>query len=111
MPELSRRTLLSIAPLIYWPRKECLVLEAIAAERMPKRMVVRGVKWAAFFELRDYGAAPCCLSWGMQPVGRQGGRLLFAFDSLADREKVWREAGPVPASAELREIAIFKTIS
>jgi hypothetical protein len=37
---------------------EYLVLEAVAAERMPHRIVVCGVERAPFFELRDYGG-PC----------------------------------------------------
>jgi hypothetical protein len=79
---------------------------------MPHRMVVRGVEWSPYFELRDYGAARVCLDErGIKPVLRDGGRLLFAFESLAAREKAWREGGADPGSAELREIAIFKTIS
>lgn len=88
------------------------MLEAIAAERMPHQIVVSGVEWSPYFELRDYGAARVCLDGrGIKPVLRDGGRLLFAFESLAAREKTWREIGADPGSAELRELAIFRTIS
>jgi hypothetical protein len=90
-------------------------LEAIAAERMPHRMVVWGVPRAAVYELRDYGASGAEVA---EVLGRRGirgvlweeGRLLFAFESLAERERAWREAGSDPDWA-VREIAVYKTIS
>jgi hypothetical protein len=93
--------------------RECLVLEAIAAERMPHRMVVRGVAKAPFFELRDYGTAKVAGIFerhGIKPVLAENGRFLFAFESLAQRERVWREAGADRAweCFEVREIAVYR---
>jgi hypothetical protein len=72
------------------------VLEAIAAARMPQRVVVRGVEPAAFFELRDYGiSGPRMLeAWnrcGIRPVLEENGRFLIPFETLAARERAWRE--------------------
>jgi hypothetical protein len=94
------------------------VLEAIAAERMPQRVVVKGVESAAFFELRDYGAdaalvAPVLWRLGIRPVLRENGRFLFAFETLSARERAWREIATDPEwtglSAVLREITVFRT--
>jgi len=97
-----------------------LVLEAIAAERMPHRIAVTGVEWAPYFELRDYGAARADVvaalsERGIRPVLRENGRLLFAFESLAAREKAWREAGADPEwirvgrSVVLKELTVFRS--
>jgi hypothetical protein len=98
-----------------WPFRECFVLEAIAAERMPQRMVVWGVPRAAVYELRDYGASGAEVVEGLGRRGIRGvlwddGRVLFGFESLAERERAWREAGSDPDWAA-REIAVYKTIS
>ena len=91
------------------PLREPLVLEAIAAEKMPQRLIVRGVAPAPFFELRDYGTAAPELG-ALRPVFEQNGKLLFAFETLAARERVWRELGAIAASASLREIAIYRCV-
>lgn len=97
------------------------MLEAIAAERMPHRMVVRGVEKSAFFELRDYGEgsreiAGVLKRRGVTPVAEKRGKLLFAFDSLEARERAWRQVG---ADAEwvglrqrvvLRELAVYRAL-
>jgi hypothetical protein len=95
--------------------REHLVLEAIAAERMPHRMLVRGVKWAPFFELRDYGGARVAEvlnRHGIRPVLEEGGRFLFSFQSLEVRERAWREiaADAEWCGAALREIAVYRSI-
>jgi len=90
---------------------EYLVLEAVAAERMPHWIVVCGVERAPFFELRDYGGAVPLEVFnrhGIRAVLEENGRVLFAFESLAARELAWREAGVCGAS--LREIAVYRTI-
>jgi hypothetical protein len=94
-----------------------LVLEAIAAERMPHRIVVRGVEWAPFFEVRDYGPAKAQVAkflnrHGIRPVWEDGGRFLFSFESLATRERAWREivADADWCGAALREIAVYRSI-
>jgi hypothetical protein len=101
---------------------EHLVLEAIAAERMPHRLVVRGVKKSAFFELRDYGEGTRKIAGvlkrsGVRPVAEDRGKLLFAFDSLEARERAWRQMG---ADSEwvglrdrvvLRELAVYRTLA
>jgi hypothetical protein len=90
---------------------ECLVLEAVAAERMPHRIVVYGVEKAPFFEVRDYGGAvpfEVFHRHGVKAVLEENGRVLFAFESLAARERAWREAGACGAS--LTEIAVYRTI-
>ena len=110
---ITRRALFGAAAGACWPRREYLVLEAIAAERMPHRMVVRGVEWSPYFELRDYGTPEVCSileKWGMKPVLREGGRLLFAFESLAQRERAWRELSFDAdwKCADLREVALYR---
>jgi hypothetical protein len=90
--------------------RECLVLEAIAAERMPHRTVIWGVKRAPFFEVRDYGwagVAEALDRQGMRAVLWEKGRFLFAFESLAERERAWRG---VRVDAPLREIAVYRTV-
>jgi hypothetical protein len=88
------------------------VLEAIAAERMPQRVIVRGVEPAAFFELRDYGAdgarvgAELCRR-GIGHVWQEGGRFLFAFETLEARERAWREFG-AELNVDLREVTVFR---
>jgi hypothetical protein len=102
--------------------REHLMLEAIAAERLPQRMVVWGVQRAAFFELRDYGrpearAARILNRSRVRVVWNDGGRFLFAFDSLAQRERAWREVSAdaewisIVRGLELRELALFQTAS
>ena len=116
---ITRRALLGAAAGTCWPRRECLVLEAIAAERMPQKMVVRGVEPAAFFELRDYGAAgdravEVLTERGIKPVLREQGRLLFAFESLVERERTWRELSAdaewtlISKSFALTELALYR---
>jgi hypothetical protein len=90
--------------------RECLVLEAVAAEKMPHRLVVSGVERAPFFEVRDYGSAGVAEVLerkGMRAVLCEKGRFLFAFESLAERERAWRG---VRLDAPLREIAVYRTI-
>jgi hypothetical protein len=90
---------------------EYLVLEAVAAERMPHRIVVCGVERAPFFELRDYGGAVPLEVFnrhGVRAVLEENGRLLFAFESLAARERAWREVSVDGAS--LKEIAVYRTV-
>jgi hypothetical protein len=90
---------------------EHLVLEAIAAERMPHRIVVRGLKRAPFFELRDYGTAEVAGildRQGIRAVYSENGRYLFAFESLAARERAWRAVRVDGVS--LREIAVYRSI-
>lgn len=106
---------------VCWPRREHLVLEAIAAERMPHRMVLSGVARSPFFELRDYGIAgervvAILNRFGIGAVMEENGRLLFSFDSLVAREKAWRELGAhqewiaLRRSANLNEIAVYRTL-
>jgi hypothetical protein len=90
---------------------ESLVLEAIAAERMPHRIVVRGVERAPFFELRDYGTAEVAgilNRQGILAVSSENGRYLFAFESLAARERAWREIRMDGISP--REIAVYRSL-
>jgi hypothetical protein len=89
--------------------KNHLVLEAIAAERMPHRLIVRGLTRAPFFEMRDYGNATPELG-DLQPVLEENGKLLFAFETLAARERAWRELGAIEGNASLREIAIYRCV-
>lgn len=89
---------------------EPLVLEAVAAERMPQTLIVSGFKRSPFFELRDYGTtevAGVLNRQGIRAVHSENGRFLFAFESLAARERAWR--GVRVDGASLREIAIFRT--
>jgi len=90
---------------------EHLVLEAIAAERMPHRIVVRGVERAPFFELRDYGTAEVGAildRQGIRAVFSDNGSYLFAFESLAARERAWREVSMDGVSP--REIAVYRSL-
>jgi hypothetical protein len=121
MPDLSRRGFLALTPLIatLTARPEHLVLEAIAAERMPQRVVVRGVERAAFFEVRDYGAAGARVASvlcrrGIRPVWQGKGRFLFAFKTLEERERIWREICAEPEwmglGLALREITVYRRV-
>jgi len=90
---------------------EHLVLEAIAAERMPHRIIVSGVKRAPFFELRDYGSAEVGRildRHGIQAIYSENGKYLFAFESLAARERAWREVRV--DGVTLKEIAVYRSI-
>jgi hypothetical protein len=92
-----------------------LVLEAVAAESMPHRLIVSGVSRAPFFEVRDYGDAEISgilNRHGIRTVLRDHGRFLFAFETLAERERAWRE---VSADAEwvgatVREISVYRSV-
>jgi hypothetical protein len=90
---------------------EHVILEAIAAERMPHRIIVSGVKRAPFFELRDYGTAEVgsiLNRLGIPSVYSENGKYLFAFESLAARERTWREVRLDGAS--LREITVYRSL-
>ena len=90
---------------------EHLVLEAIAAERMPHRIVVSGVERAPFFELRDYGTAEAGAilnRQGIRAVCSENGRFLFAFETLAERERAWR--GVRVDGVSPREIAVYRSL-
>ncbi len=96
--------------------RDHLVLEAIAAETMPRRMVVRGVERAPFFELREYADPSVARIFerrGLRCVLRENGRFLFAFPSLGARERAWREVAADPEwpgmRVVLRDLAVFKT--
>jgi hypothetical protein len=106
---------------ICMPRRDCLVLEAIAAERMPHRMVVSGVERAAYFELRDYGISePRMLeAWnrcGIRPVLEENGGFLIPFETLAARERAWRELSvdaewmKLGTRLVLKRIAVFRSV-
>jgi hypothetical protein len=95
--------------------REHLVLEAIAAERMPHRLVVRGVAKAPVFELRDYeGRVPLEIleRHGIRVASRKNGRVLIPFESLAARERAWREvdADPEWRGAVVREIEVYRSL-
>ena len=101
--------------------REQLVLEAIAAEKMPHRIVVRGVARSPFFEVRDYGrAAPqiagALKRHGISAVLEENGRFLFPFESLASREACWRGVSADPdwiglrESTTLNEIAVYRAL-
>ena len=91
-----------------------LVLEAIAAVKMPQRLIVHGVARSEFFELRDYGKSPLAAFFKDRAIMHDGGRFLFAFDSLAHRESTWRSLSVDPLwialnrNATLRELTIFR---
>jgi hypothetical protein len=95
--------------------RDHLVLEAIAAERMPHRMVVCGVPASPFFELRDYGSgagrmAEVLKRHGIRSVWEESGRHLFPFGSLAARERAWREVSVDPEWVAIspKEIAVYR---
>jgi hypothetical protein len=97
--------------------KDCLVLDAVAAEKMPHRLIVSGVERSPFFELRNYGSrevAGVLRRCGLHPVLEEDGRLLFAFETLAAREMAWREISTnvewihCSAGTTVREIAIYR---
>lgn len=126
MPQFSRRGVLGLGPGMLvgamagiCVHRERLVLEAIAAERMPHRVVLRGVARAAFFEVRDYGASARRVAGvvhrrGIRPVLLGNGRVLFAFETLAARERAWREVNADPEwiglGVGLKELAIFRSV-
>lgn len=92
--------------------KKYLVLEAIAAEKLPHRILVRGVARAPFFELRDYGSAEVAGILRRHGIRfwESNGKILFAFESLEERERAWREVSGDLACSGLREIAVYRTV-
>lgn len=99
-----------------------LVLEAIAAERMPQTLIVHGVAPSAFFELRDYGASvPRVVRvlerCGIHAVSKDRDKLLFGFSTLEERETAWRLAASnedwvaVRDSVVLKELAVYAPVS
>ena len=93
-----------------------LVLEAIAAEKMPQRLIVHGVARSEFFELRDYGRSQLPVFFESRAILHDGGRFLFAFHSLAQRESTWRALSVDPQwialnrNVILRELTIFRPL-
>jgi hypothetical protein len=91
-----------------------LVLEAIAAETLPQRLIVHGVARSEFFELRDYGQSQLAAFFEHRAILHDGGRFLFAFDSLAERESTWRSLSVDPKwialnrNVTLCELTIFR---
>ena len=91
-------------------------MEAIAAERMPHQLVVHGVERAEFFELRDYGAGWAAAKrileqHDVHAVKEERGKALFAFESLAARERAWRRVGGDCAGVVVRELAVYRASS
>jgi len=94
-----------------------LVLEAIAAESMPHRLLIAGVPRSPFFEVRDYGTeCPEILVAQYSAMRLDNGKLLFPFKSLGSREQAWRRLDVDPQwiafrqNAVLNEIAIYRTL-
>lgn len=114
---ISRRALLGGVALGFVPAFDSgdgLELEAIAAEKMPHRVVVHGVEFAPIFEVRDYGTGwgeirDGLMGMGLRVVAEDRGRVWFAFESLAERERVWRSRGCF--GAPVLELAVYKTVS
>ena len=101
------------------PLRRSFVLEAIAAERMPHRIVVWGVPASTFFELREYGVATAGLirvlsRHGIRPVLAEEGRLLVPFESLAEREQAWRRVSGdrewIGLGARVAKIAVYRMV-
>lgn len=100
--------------------QEHLILEAIAAERMPHRILLSGVARSPFFELRDYGVATPRMveilnRHEIRPVLEESGRFLFPFQTLAARERAWRYVSADPEWIALQtnvsEISIYRASS
>ncbi len=113
---MTRRALIagSMAGLCA-PRRP-LVLEAIAAEKMPHRLVVRGVAPSVVFELRDYGSSSASVAkvlqrYGISAAVTDSGKLLIGFSSLEQREKAWRLVDGNQDWAALRDRVVLKEIS
>lgn len=92
------------------------VLDAIAAERMPRRLVVYGVTRSPFFEMRAYEIVlpqflPIWKKHGIQPVSEENGKFLIPFDSLVSREKAWSKLSADPEWMALQKIAVVKEIT
>jgi hypothetical protein len=94
-----------------------LLLDAIAAERMPHQLLISGVPKSPFFEIRDYGTEyPEFLVAQGRALRLENGKLLLPFESLSSREELWRRLSVDPqwiASqkyASLNEIAIYRTL-
>jgi len=91
-----------------------LVVEAIAAEKMPQRLMLSGIAPAPYFELRQYGFTKAPAIWkghGLRPVWSKNGRFLFRFESLSEREQAWRSlsADPNWPGAEVSEISLYRS--
>jgi hypothetical protein len=90
-----------------------LVVEAIAAEKMPHRLILSGIAPAPLFELRQYEFRQAPEIWmghGLRPVWSRDGRFLFAFASLAEREQAWRSLGADASwtGARVSEISLYR---
>ncbi len=115
---MTRRALLGGMAAMFAPKGNPLVLEAIAAEKMPHQLIVHGVMPAQFFEVRDYGldahkAATVLARHGVV-CGQTSGKLMLSFESLAAREAAWRGVTADPEwvalqrSVELKEISLYR---
>jgi hypothetical protein len=91
-----------------------VVVEAIAAEKMPQRLVLSGIAPAPYFELRQYEflkAPPLWKDHGLRPVWSKNGRFLFSFESLGAREQAWRSLSGDPnwPGAQVSELSLWRT--
>lgn len=96
-----------------------VAMEAIAAERMPHRMIVRGISRSPFFELREYDAVTPGLIMllerhGIKVARAERDKLLIAFESLRAREAAWRGVSAdrewMELGASVQRIAIYRTL-
>jgi len=75
-----------------------VVVEAIAAEKMPQRLVLSGIAPAPYFELRQYEflkAPPLWKTTACVRCGRRTGAFV-SFESLGAREQAWRSLSGDP---------------
>jgi hypothetical protein len=86
---LTRRAFFAAAACAAIPAT--VVVEAIAAEKMPHRRAIRYSGAARFFEWRE----------------ADGVETMFAFGSLEEREKFWRLAAP---GGSFHKISIYRKL-
>jgi hypothetical protein len=96
---MTRRDFAGIAvvALLARPRRTYM-LQAVAAERMPHTLVIRGAdepacSYQGIFELREYQShAPDLAALrrcGIEPIRSTGSTLLIPFESLEARDRAW----------------------
>jgi hypothetical protein len=126
MPPLSRRQFARVFAGLWAASAQPggITLDAIAAPRLPRRLIVHNVDHAAVFELRVYGSHPRAMHavmerHGIRPVLRRRGAYLIPFESLETRQRAWDLFNADPDWQTLRadrpvhvkEISLYRLVS
>src|ERR1700761_8358351 len=95
---VTRRFFFGLPIFAFTPRT--VSLKAVAATEMPGRITIPAHSRGIYFEQRDYssseGLREIFIRHGIAPALQNGSQFLLPFDSLATRERFWREVGADP---------------